>query len=138
MKQIKVPLSPREWAKKRLQLLIDWNNDATNDELDSFIEKCGFSLLEELSKENDLVAEIHTDKVEAVKYFLNQMPDGYRERALSQMSENSIAAMQRPKDMKDAIVAFNRWAKTKEGEEFWDKVFRHYKSIVPLPPLPSE
>lgn len=138
MNQIKVPLSPREWAEKRLQLLIDWNNDATNDELDSFIEKCGFSLLEEPSKENDLVAEIPTDEVEAVKYFLNQLPHGYRERALSQMSENFIATMPAPKDMKDAIDAFNHWPKTKEGDEFWDKVFRHYKSIVPLPPLPNE
>ena len=141
MKQIKVPLTPKEWAEKRLQLLIDWNNDATNYELDSFIERCGFYLLEEIKPETK-PDEIPTDKVEAVKYFLNQLPSGYRERALAQVDEENIKTRYTTAiNILDAVIFFNTWHKTKEGTTFWLYVHDHYKSPTDyptLPPLPNE
>ena len=47
MKQIKVELSPREWAEKRLQLYCSFSHQPSVEILDKAIETCGFVLKEQ-------------------------------------------------------------------------------------------
>lgn len=147
MKQIKVPLTPREWAEKRFSLLIaDISNPNTfigEDAMDDYIEQCGFCLLEEpeTKPEQSQPSEPPTDKVEAVKYFLNQLPHGYKERALAQVDEDRVNLRDIVKDIARSIDCFNIWDKTKEGAKFWGTVYNHYftPTIYPtLPPLPND
>lgn len=137
MKQIKVPLTPKEWAEKRLQLYA-FNHQPSVDVLDNAIEKCGFYLLEEPETKPD---EVLVDKVEAVKYFLNQLPDGYRERALAQVDERVINARKKTTSIVGAIDCFAIWDETNEGDDFWVAVQCHYQfpqAFPTLPPLPNE
>lgn len=60
MKQIKVPLTPKEWAEKRLQLLLkEFPNHGSLLVIDEILEKCGFELIEPETKPD----EVPTDKV---------------------------------------------------------------------------
>lgn len=144
MKKIKVHLTPKEWAEKRFSLLIaDISNPDTfigEDAMDDYIEQCGFYLLEETQSETK-PDEVPTDKVEAVKYFLNQLPDGYRERALAQVDERRIKNMPLASDLSEALFCFSRWDDTKEGDGFWHQVYNHYQypnQYPTLPLLPNE
>jgi hypothetical protein len=202
MKQIKVPLTPEQWAEKRLQLYLTTTsrlNDNFLDISDTDIEKCGFYLAEEkqiepasngqntdvddkdvvniagdlyqplfnfihdscgfIAVQDDLNAivnlcrpiiahldkpetkpdEIPTDKVEAVKYFLNQLPSGYKERALAQVDESFVEV--EPDNIGGAISFFKDWSETNEGTQFWMLVWNHYENptdFPTLPPLPNE
>jgi len=140
MKQIKVPLSPKEWAEKRLQLYASFTHQPSVDVLDNAIEKCGFYLLEEIKRETK-PDEVPTDKVEAVKYFLNQLPDGYRERALAQVNEERVNNYVLATSIDYAISTFRLWGETKEGVDFWMDVHQHYSTpdkYPTLPPLPDD
>ena len=141
MKKIKVELTPREWAEKRFKIVIaNLTNPEIHipeDAIDEFISVCGFVLKEEADEQ----PEIPTDKVEAVKYFLNQLPDGYRERALAQVDEERVNSRSIVKDVVTSIDCFNIWDRTKEGSKFWERVFDHYSNPTKyptLPPLPKE
>ena len=195
MKKIKVELTPREWAEKRLQLILNsYEFNYQPERFDSLLETCGFVLKEEadeqpeyevitkpqgcidgyapLSKPNykskdgtikmgvkldssgaggyfapcgdlpePITEQIPTDKVEAVKYFLNQLPDGYRQRALAQVHEKRVNSRPIVQDITTSIDCFNIWDRTKEGVKFWNIVYRHYLNPTEyptLPPLPEK
>ena len=142
MKQIKVPLTHREWAEKRLQLTChSYELTYHPERFDSLLETCGFYLVEDEEQPETKPNEIPTDKVEAVKYFLNQLPDGYRERALAQVDKKRIKSYHKPVEIVTALTVFAVWKDTKEGEDFWNAVDNHYRFLneyPTLPPLPNE
>jgi hypothetical protein len=76
------------------------------------------------------------DKMKTVKQWLEQLPDGYRERALENLDPKN--AHQKEKDMVEAILASFDFDKTKEGGLFWARVYGHYAKGLSLPPLPSK
>jgi len=79
------------------------------------------------------------NKLEACKHYLNKLPDGYRERALSQIDEEVVHIKPSPyKSVNDAVACFCHWDTTKEGEDFWGDVYEHYEFGNPLPPLPND
>jgi hypothetical protein len=65
--------------------------------------------------------------------WLAELPDGYRERALSQHDD----VFKYANNLNDAVFHFTAWPETKEGHEFWCKVWNHYEFGDDLPPLPS-
>ena len=139
MKQIKVELTPREWAEKRLQLYCSFNHQPSVEILDKAIETCGFVLKDESETKPN---KIPTNKVEAVKYFLNQLPEGYRERALAQVNDEvEINRCPLANSISDALMYFSIWSETKECGNFWQLVRNHYLNSTEhptLPPLPNE
>lgn len=144
MKQIKVYITAEQWAEKRLQLMCSsyiMTNGTTSNWLDQHIEQCGFVLIEEKKPEQPQPNEIPTDKVEAVKYFLNQLPEGYKQRALGQVDEKRVkSAHGFAKNFAEALWFFADWEKTKEGDPFWRKLFMHYDKPTSnrLPPLQND
>ncbi len=70
-----------------------------------------------------------------IEEWLNQLPDGYRERALS-YSERVVCNVS---TLLSAISCFVYWSKTAEGVDFWGAVYQHYETNgkTPLPPLPE-
>ena len=66
--------------------------------------------------------------------WLQELPDGYRERAVAQCEPLAEYA----EDMADAIVNMCNWSGTEEDVEFWAKVANHYDDGYPLPPLPNK
>lgn len=152
MKQIKVYITAEQWAEKRLQLAGKFKPE----NIDRVIEQCGFKLIEETKpdfkrcgeednlckckseKECGYSPEIPTDKVEAVKYFLNQLPSGYKERALAQVDERRVKKVGGEiKNIVEALYFFCEWADTNEGEMFWREVAQHYFRPATTPMLPS-
>lgn len=72
-----------------------------------------------------------------IKTWLSELPEGYRERAISQMSSTHILKVDRPSLM-SALHAFCTWSNTKEGFDFWSGVCEWSKdSSKPLPKLPQ-
>lgn len=69
------------------------------------------------------------------KQWLGELPDGYKELALSNLDTKSSSI--RKKNMHEAIVAAFVWYETKQGHDFWEQVCKHYKLGTPLPPLPT-
>ena len=70
------------------------------------------------------------------KEWFNQLPDGYRERALANMDEHSKSVVH--KSMGDAISCAFTWDESQEGAAFWMDVRYHYDYGTPLPPLPQK
>jgi hypothetical protein len=69
-----------------------------------------------------------------LEYWLQKLPDGYRERAMSQVSEYLLSAS--CDSMLLALSGFKVWGDTNEGHSFWAAVEQHLKQGTPLPPLP--
>jgi hypothetical protein len=69
-----------------------------------------------------------------VRGWLEQLPDGYRERALRQC----VCADEPRKSITDSLYIFSFWAATEEKEDFWVGVYNHYINGTHLPPLPEE
>ena len=70
--------------------------------------------------------------------WLQELPDGYRERAVANCTEWSGNSPQDVCDsMQGAILGMCKWKETPDGKDFWDSVCRHYYNGSPLPPLPS-
>ena len=69
--------------------------------------------------------------------WLNDLPDGYRERAVANCKEWTDG---KPTDVylsiQEAIQGMCNWFETPEKEEFWRDVYFHYAYGTPLPPLP--
>lgn len=74
-------------------------------------------------------------KMKTVREWLNELPDGYRERALANYDDAYPAPQ--PNIYEGLGMAFD-WKSSPEGEEFWEKVYNHYQKGSPLPPLPTE
>jgi hypothetical protein len=79
------------------------------------------------------IAELEWATIEPTTVFgwLQRLPDGYRERALSQCKMLSLNC-----DTMATSVHFMSKHRTVEGWGFWDDVYLHYKRGTPLPPLP--
>jgi hypothetical protein len=71
-----------------------------------------------------------------VKEWLEQLPDGYRERALSNMDAEYSERV--ADSMEVAIVMHSHWSNTREGFSFWYAVYEHCNWGKPLPPLPQD
>jgi hypothetical protein len=76
-----------------------------------------------------------------VREWLQELPDGYRERAWNNLynpaHNNGKDEDSRVDDMACAIHLAFPWRSSPEGFHFWDKVESHYRNATPLPPLPD-
>jgi hypothetical protein len=69
-----------------------------------------------------------------VREWLEELPEGYRERALSQLSVDEKSC---PRSLAFALVEAFPWDESPEGALFWSAVFTSYVDFQsPLPPLP--
>ena len=71
--------------------------------------------------------------MKTIREWLQELPDGYRERALVQADAEALDAPNA--DMSEALYGFKTWADTEEGFEFWSEVRQHYAIGTALPPL---
>lgn len=141
MKQIKVYITPEQWAEKRLQMMPVYPTIDTVENIDRKLILCGYELkTPETEPQQPQPVEPPTDKVEAVRYFLNQLPSGYRERALAQVNEDRVKSRRKAKSILEALMSFAEWTKTCEGDTFWNEVDNYYFRIkrFSLPPLPND
>ncbi len=69
-----------------------------------------------------------------IKEWLEELPDGYRERAIVNTEEGMLDASR--STLLDAIYGAFIWEDSPEGHWFWKDVFDHYAKGTPLPPLP--
>ena len=71
-----------------------------------------------------------------VKQWLQELPDGYRERALNNM--NPEKADQKFPSLTLAVFNAFNWVTTLEGGSFWNQVWDQLtEPKIPLPPLPE-
>ena len=73
-------------------------------------------------------------KSKTIKEWLEELPDGYRERALVNAGKRS--SRKKYKTMWKAVYSAFVWHYTDEDWKFWNAVADHYLSSTPLPPLP--
>lgn len=76
-------------------------------------------------------------KNKTILEWLQELPSGYKERAISQYDPNFRTDVP-PKNIKDALLFFSDWSDTKEGGAFWHQVFDHYFYNEEPPELPDE
>jgi len=69
-----------------------------------------------------------------VREWIEQLPDGYRERALEQCVRSDYLC----DSMRQALDFFADWRETEEKRGFWWDVYNHYLNGTPLPPLPEQ
>lgn len=81
--------------------------------------------------------------------YLQELPDGYRERAIANTKGQALAdfndggmverlfAMQK-KSLKQTVAESFIWFLSPEGDDFWRAVFMWADSGEPLPLLPTE
>ena len=76
--------------------------------------------------------------MKTVKEWLETLPDGYRDRALSQASPDRLK--EETDTLSSAILRFiPDWTDTKEGWDFWDSVDDWAEDKTnSLPPLPND
>jgi len=72
--------------------------------------------------------------MKTVKEWLQELPDGYRERALGQMLDADRVV----DSINYALVYGLNWLQSNEGFAFWNEMYNHYLSGTSLPPLPEE
>lgn len=86
----------------------------------------------------DTYEEVLVEKPGPVEFtvaeYLDQLPPGYRERALNQGNPRCLRAMST--GIHGAVYSFTVWYKTEEGVNFWRDVATHYVEGTPLPALP--
>jgi len=70
-----------------------------------------------------------------VNEWFNELPDGYRGRALNNAHYSLINTYD--STMAEAICRAFSWSGTPEGHDFWSDVKDHYAKGTPLPPLPE-
>jgi hypothetical protein len=73
-------------------------------------------------------------KPTTVREWLEQLPDGYRERAMKNCARPTIVPS--CSCARDALLAAFTWSSSPEGSDFWAGVCRHIEHGEPLPPLP--
>jgi hypothetical protein len=73
-----------------------------------------------------------------IKQWLEELPDGYRERVLKGSDDLTTDELEETsKSMNDAILCSIDWSSSEEGFDFWDAVYDHYRIDTPLPELPE-
>jgi len=70
-----------------------------------------------------------------IKEWFNELPQGYRERALKNAYHSVINRYD--STMAEAICYAFSWRVTPEGYDFWSAVHDHYAKGTPLPRLPQ-
>lgn len=73
-------------------------------------------------------------EMKTIHEWLQQLPLGYRGRAISQ---SNCLKCEQP-SMIDALLGFAYWLDTEEGHGFWIGVYNHFNDGTPLPPLPDD
>lgn len=74
---------------------------------------------------------------DSVRYWLEQLPEGYRELALANYGKRTTASTKNYADLTTALWSAFSWADTPEGYKFWLHVANNSaRSTEPLPPLP--
>lgn len=73
--------------------------------------------------------------MKTIEQWLNELPDGYRERALRNTPKHRLSL--EDDFLPEALNKAFSWADSQEGRDFWYKVYEHYDT-TPLPPLPKE
>lgn len=73
-------------------------------------------------------------EMKTIEQWLNELPDGYRERALENVDKDKLNYP--TESMRSALVTFT-WSSSKEGYYFWNAVWNFYRKPL-LPPLPKE
>jgi hypothetical protein len=75
--------------------------------------------------------------MKSTKQWLNELPDGYRERALKNLNLDDEAASMEEESIIRALNVSFVWYDSPEGHDFWNAVQEHYLEGTPLPPLPA-
>jgi hypothetical protein len=75
-----------------------------------------------------------SDMSKTTKEWFNELPDGYRERAIANTTEGILET--RENSIVDAFYRSFTWDKSPEGHRFWKRVKDHYAYDTPIPPLP--
>lgn len=70
--------------------------------------------------------------------WLQQLPDGYRERALHNHKYHSRSNYTSARDLGCAILDGFHWTSTPEQGAFWLRIYQAIKDDKPLPPLPAD
>ena len=73
------------------------------------------------------------DKPTTVRGWLETLPDGYRERALGQITSDVCVT-----SLSDALLQFAVWNETNEGHDFWLLVRESVDAGICPPPLPAD
>lgn len=73
--------------------------------------------------------------MKTVEYYLNQLPDGYRQLCLKYADE--IGLTFEAKSIAQALTRFCSWYKTPYGD-FFNNLHSHYNNGYPLPALPKQ
>ena len=77
-----------------------------------------------------------TPKQKAIE-LLSQMPEPFRAWALENLERYPVGKGDHPSTLPDAIDLF--WFdRTRQGFDFWSRVYMHYEHCTPLPELPIE
>jgi hypothetical protein len=76
-----------------------------------------------------------TEQPTTVEGWLQLLPDGYRERALGQMNQESKGWDCYSTSY--ALRLFTQWNTTNEDFDFWRDLYDHYALGTPLPELPN-
>jgi len=74
--------------------------------------------------------------MKTVEEWLNELPDGYRERALKNVDVYKLNDLRDCMD--EAIAEHCNWSRTPEGYQFWYEVYNHFEAGNTLPLLPCE
>jgi hypothetical protein len=76
------------------------------------------------------------DMSKTIKEWLEELPEGYRERALANTYKSLLEA--HDVSMVKALTRGFVWGKSQERFDFWADVESHYATGTPLPPLPQK
>ncbi len=79
------------------------------------------------------------NREKTAREWLEELPEGYRERALAQVDPHYI--VEKVSSIDQAVgIGIIWWSDTKEDSKFWLSVHDHFLSNgrTPLPPLPNE
>ena len=83
-----------------------------------------------------LVKQKTKNMEKTIKEWLEELPEGYRERALNNLRK--VAINWHEPTMVGAITGAFLWVESPEGLDFWADVKNHYATGTPLPPLPQK
>jgi hypothetical protein len=75
------------------------------------------------------------DMSKTIKEWFNELPEGYRERAIKNTQESRMNNIW--PTMSEAIYGAFNWSLAPERFNFWICVHDHYEKGTPLPPMPN-
>lgn len=63
----------------------------------------------------------------SIEKYLNELPKGYKEKALRAYKEAPLRPLSNVLNTKTALLHGINWKNTQEGNEFWEKVYEALK-----------